>query len=126
MPSLNFDLTKPADTDAQNVFPTLNRADKVKIENFVDTEHNKATGKHSGISLPDGQDCDTQAVTGSASSVAVTFGSARGDTNYKIIALPNWNTTVWYSSIATTGFTLNFGTTSGSTQAVFWVAIDQG
>lgn len=32
------------------------------------------------------------------------------DTNYGVVVTPNWNTTVWVTDKATSGFTINFGT----------------
>jgi len=51
-----------------------------------------------------------QAVTTAASSVAVTFPRTEVDASYGVCATPSWGTTVWVTSKATTGCTINFGT----------------
>lgn len=44
------------------------------------------------------------------------------DANYQIVATPSWDTTVWVTGQATTGFTLNFGTaTPDANQTVSWL-----
>ncbi len=55
-------------------------------------------------------------------SVACPTGE-EADANFAIVATPDWDTSVWVSSKATTGFTLNFGTTSGSDQTVDWFLV---
>jgi len=43
-------------------------------------------------------------------SMAITFGTAMPDANYGVLALPDWNTTLYLSALAASGFTLAFGT----------------
>lgn len=49
-------------------------------------------------------------VTETATSVAITFERAEVDTSYGVVATPSWGTTVFVSSKATTGCTIEFGT----------------
>lgn len=57
-------------------------------------------------------------VTSTHTTVAVTFGQPEVDTAYGVAACPNWGTTVWVTSKATTGFTLNFGTAAPASASV--------
>lgn len=50
------------------------------------------------------------AVTAAAGNVAVTWARAEGDTNYGVLATPNWGTTVYVTAKTTAGCTVNFGT----------------
>jgi hypothetical protein len=43
-------------------------------------------------------------------AIAFADGKNEPDVNYAVLAAPSWNTTVWVTAKATTGFTLNFGT----------------
>jgi hypothetical protein len=61
------------------------------------------------------------AVTAAASSVAVAFTKAEQDAVYGVVATPDWGTTTYVTSKATTGFTLNFGTAApGGGGVVDW------
>lgn len=45
------------------------------------------------------------------------------DTNYAVIVTPAWNTTVWVTNKATSGFTVNFGTAPGSNSTLDWFIV---
>jgi len=59
-------------------------------------------------------------VSASATSLAVTLPKAESDTNYGVLVVPQWNTTVWITNKTTTGFTINFGTAPSSNSALDW------
>lgn len=40
-------------------------------------------------------------------AVAVAFESDEADSDYVVFFSPSWNTKVWYSAVASTGFTMN-------------------
>jgi hypothetical protein len=61
------------------------------------------------------------AVTTASSSVSVTFPRTEVDTSYGVVATPNWGTTVWVSSKATTGCTITFGTAAPATARVDFI-----
>lgn len=42
------------------------------------------------------------------------------DTNYGVLATPSWNTTVYITDKAKTGFKINFGTAAGESDSVDW------
>lgn len=46
----------------------------------------------------------------STSTVAVTLPSEEADTDYAINICPEYQTSIWYTNKATTGFTINVGT----------------
>lgn len=50
------------------------------------------------------------AVGAAATSLAVTFAREEPDTNYGVLITPTWDTTLYVTNKATTGFTANFGT----------------
>lgn len=58
------------------------------------------------------------AVTAAATSVAVTFPRSEVDTNFGVVATPNWGTTVWVTNKSTTGCTVNFGTAAPANATV--------
>ena len=60
------------------------------------------------------------AVSASATSQVVTFGTAHPDANYAVFCTPDWNTTCFVTNKTTTGFTLNYGTSAPSSQLVDW------
>ncbi len=56
-------------------------------------------------------------------SSAQTTSGAEVDANFSVTVAPQWNTTIWITSKATTGFRINFGTAPGSTTALDWQLI---
>jgi hypothetical protein len=61
--------------------------------------------------------------TANSTTTTVTFGTAEPDANYAISITPSWNTTHWVTNKTTTGFTVNWGTTSASAQTFDWILI---
>lgn len=61
-------------------------------------------------------------VAGGATTKAITFVRQEPDTSFGVVATPGWNTTVWVTAKAKTGFTLNFGTVPVGTKTIDWVA----
>jgi hypothetical protein len=45
------------------------------------------------------------------------------DANYAVIVTPAWNTTVWVTDKATTGFTVHFGTAPSSDSSIDWFIV---
>lgn len=45
------------------------------------------------------------------------------DANYAVIVTPAWNTSVWVTNKATTGFTVNFGTAPGANSSLDWFIV---
>ena len=64
-----------------------------------------------------------ESVTITETSVAVTFLVNESDTNYLIVATPNWSTTCYVTLFAVTGFTINFGTAAPAGAGVGWIII---
>ncbi|MHB9023946.1 MAG: hypothetical protein ACYC7E_07170 [Armatimonadota bacterium] len=64
-----------------------------------------------------------RAVTQGATTYAVTFAVAEPDATYAVSVTPTWNTTVWVTNKATTGFTVNFGTAAPSGAKCDWIII---
>ena len=60
------------------------------------------------------------AVSASATSQVVTFGTAHSDANYAVFCTPNWNTTCYVTNKTVNGFTLNYGTAAPAGQLVDW------
>lgn len=60
------------------------------------------------------------AVSASATSQVVTFGTAHPDANYAVFCTPNWNTTCYVTNKTVNGFTLNYGTAAPAGQLVDW------
>ena len=46
-------------------------------------------------------------------SATVSFGSGLADADYVVVATPSWNTKLWVTSVATSGFTLNVSDAPG-------------
>ena len=63
----------------------------------------------------------TDTIADAATTVAVTFNTARADANYAVGVSTDGDEFVWVTSIATTGFTLN-RTASFGARAVDWTA----
>lgn len=59
-------------------------------------------------------------ITNPATTVAVTFDTEEDDANYNVLLVPNYDTYAWFTSKATTGFTINVKATHGSTGYVSW------
>lgn len=57
-------------------------------------------------------------VTTSATSLVVTLTPAEFDAGYGVLAMPDWDTTVWVSGKQVGQFTLNFGTAAPGSQTV--------
>lgn len=59
-------------------------------------------------------------VTAAATTVTYTFPNegTEVDTNYGIVATPNWSTTCYVSARSTTSFTLTFGTAAPASATV--------
>ncbi len=55
-----------------------------------------------------------------ATSISVVFASSEADTSYEITTNPSWNSTTWYTSKTTTGFTINFNTAAPAGATVDW------
>lgn len=71
------------------------------------------------------QASDFNAAVGNGASylditLAATPNFNQPDTNYGVLATPTWNTTVYISNKATTGFRINFGTAAGASDYVDW------
>lgn len=65
-----------------------------------------------------------QAITAAATSKAITFALTEPDALYGVLATPNWSTTCYVSALATSGFTLNFGTAApGGGGKVTWAVV---
>lgn len=62
-----------------------------------------------GIAIP---------VTLAAGNVVVTLPRSELDTNYGVVATPNWGTTCYVTAKAVTGFTINFGTVAPANATV--------
>jgi hypothetical protein len=45
------------------------------------------------------------------------------DANYAVIVTPAWNTAVWVTQKATTGFTINFGAAPGAASPLDWCMV---
>lgn len=60
------------------------------------------------------------AVSVSATSQVVTFGTAHPDANYAVFCTPDWNTTCYVTNKTANGFTLNYGTAAPAGQLVDW------
>lgn len=57
-------------------------------------------------------------------SVAVTFGSAEPDADYMVVTQLAWNTKVWITSLASTGFTITVADApGGSGLDIKWAVI---
>lgn len=52
---------------------------------------------------------------------STTLAAAEPDANYAVIVTPKWDTRVWVTSLATTGFTLNFSTGPSGDTALGWM-----
>jgi hypothetical protein len=52
------------------------------------------------------------------STVTLAFPRTEVDTQYGVVATPNWDTTVWVTNKTTTGCTLNFGTVAPASATV--------
>lgn len=61
--------------------------------------------------------------TASAATTTVTFATAETDANYAIFIEPKWVTAHAVTSKTTSGFTVTWGTTSGSAQTFDWLLI---
>lgn len=60
------------------------------------------------------------AVSASATSQTVSFGTAHSDANYAVFCTPDWNTTCYVTNKTVNGFTLNYGTPAPASQLVDW------
>ena len=60
------------------------------------------------------------AVSASATSQTVSFGTAHSDANYAVFCTPDWNTTCYVTNKTVNGFTLNYGTPAPAGQLVDW------
>jgi hypothetical protein len=63
------------------------------------------------------------AITQSATTLAVSFGTAYPNANYAVLCTPNYATTCYVTGKSTGGFTLNFGTAAPASASVSWMAI---
>ncbi len=59
-------------------------------------------------------------VPAGSTSLQVTLPVPEPDTNYGVLVVPQWNTTVWVTNKTTTGFTINFGTAPTTDNALDW------
>lgn len=59
-----------------------------------------------------------RAVGAGAATLAVTFPTSEGDTDYGVIATPNWLTTIRVTAKTVSGFTLDFGTVAPANATV--------
>ena len=67
---------------------------------------------------------DTTAFGAATTTVAVTFGSDLSDTDYVVVATPGWNTKIWITSVATSGFTITVSDAPGGAGGdVRWAVI---
>jgi hypothetical protein len=57
-------------------------------------------------------------VTATNTTLAVVFLNPENTIHYGVIAVPNWNTTVWVTAKTATGCTLNFGTAAPGSAVV--------
>ena len=56
--------------------------------------------------------------------VAVTFGSSVADTDFVVVATPSWNTKIWVTGVAVSGFTLRVSDApGGGGGSVYWAII---
>lgn len=56
-----------------------------------------------------------------ASFIDVVFPNEESATNYECFAITNYDTTVWFTGVATTGFRVNVGTPPTSDKVVNWM-----
>ena len=67
---------------------------------------------------------DTTAFGAADTVVSVTFGSAVADDDYVVLATPDWNTKIWVTAVATSGFTLRVSDAPGGAGGtVRWAAL---
>lgn len=68
-----------------------------------------------------------QAVSSGATTLSVSFSGLslndQNDASFAVLVTPQWDTTVWVTSKATTGFTINFGTAPGADSALDWLIV---
>jgi hypothetical protein len=58
------------------------------------------------------------AVGNGNTSVTWTFDRTESDTDFGVLALPNWSTTTYLSARSTTAVTISFGTAAGANATV--------
>lgn len=63
------------------------------------------------------------AITQTATTLAVTFGTAQADTSYAVLCTPNYSTTCYVTNQTTNGFTINFGTAAPASATVSWFVV---
>ncbi len=90
---------------------------------FVLSTQNQVAAKTSAGTLVylEGRGAPNIVVAKSATSLSVTLSPAEPDTTYEIGTTPAFNSTVFYSAKATTGFTLNFGTAPAAASTLDWI-----
>ena len=65
-------------------------------------------------------DIGSATLTAGSTSVTVTHGYTMDDTAYFISYMMNFQSSNWITSISTTQFTINFGSTSGYAKTIIW------
>ncbi|RLI46888.1 hypothetical protein DRO69_02175 [Candidatus Bathyarchaeota archaeon] len=69
-----------------------------------------------------------ETVPANTSSINVNFADKGladyGSDRYKVLALPEWDTTVYVTNKSTSGFTLNFGSPPTTDSKVYWLVIE--
>ena len=66
----------------------------------------------------------TAAFGAATTSVAVSFGSSLADADYVVVATPGWNTKIWVTSLATSGFTITVSDApGGGGGTVYWAVV---
>jgi hypothetical protein len=63
------------------------------------------------------------AVTSGQTTLAITFATAQADANYAVLCTPNYATTCYVTNVATTGFTISFGTAAPANATVNWLVV---
>lgn len=57
-------------------------------------------------------------VSNGATTATWTFDRTESDTDFGVLALPNWSTTTYLSARSTTAVTITFGTAAGASATV--------
>ncbi len=90
---------------------------------FVASGTNQAAAETSAgtVVYLEGRGAPNVSIAKSATSLSVTLSPAEPDTSYEIGTTLAFNSTVFYSAKATTGFTLNFGTAPAAASTLDWI-----